>query len=1055
MDTAKLHEALLNSYNPDAVARKYAEEVLNASKDWSGATRAFYDIAVTGGVDAGIRLAAAIRLKALISTDDWNSDTSKVSQEDRNYMKATLVGQLSSCPHLVRKQLLEFLRFVMSYDFPERWPSLADEILQHLRGNDVSKMDGALFALRKLVKRYEQIEGERRKNEVNTMTNMFFEILVQIFEHVNKLSPTQNDQVAVIQKLLLKIFYSTNHKKACQLLISNTSLLQRWMECILFALKQPCDNNATNESVCWLTKKWVGHCIGAFLRYYTAKLPDGPDKEFGASWMSHFGGHFSEVMLEMLVTQGQRMSPKTICRIIGSLQSGITSQVIYDKLKPNIDRLLTEGLFPQLMFNEDDNELWESNPQDYIRKYWGLDDINTQYNDPKSHAINLSHTLCYAGKKFFDQNLLTRYLNFILGVLTKTQDRNNLEAMRSRYAAFTAIGGLRKVIKKKAPVLASIEGLFAQHLMPDYESRFGFIRANAIHTAAYYSKMLEWKQPEHFKAILNKNIELMRDPDLPVRIKAGMSLRKVLAVPVAGDFIKPILRELIQACFALMNEIDSEDLVRTLEVIIDKFGSDLHTEAMDLCGALVQHFLKSTNGGTVYDEETTAAGSTCVHAISALIGAVKQHPDTVMALQVACVPLILNLLKVECSEFLEDALRLVTIIILYSKNIAPEFWQVYHAMFKAFEFSSEWSAKHFLAPLDNFISKDPAAFVSDENRILVFMNFCKSIMETKDITNSQQMIAPKLIEVMLHYGKGHHAQLDRFVPAFYDMILARMNSTEEKGKVLTIGLCSTILNGLWYSVSATLQYLETHGVTNAFFGAFSELLTPEQLPADALEGESPACAYEKFGRLQDLKIITLAITEILTYGLTNPLPQYFTPKVRENLAVTALMMDINRFEYLKNAVEESEEDDDSDSEIDLLGLNGDEGDADTGGLGGYMLGDEDIQRLCNDARLAEDSGACFLLDDDDEDDDISWSVIDEINQAQRLKAFLEALQQCNGSSFQSFVAATNQINPQLINSLNASIAWNDDQCKYVFLCFYKYNLGEGKKKKKKKKKNKN
>eukprot|EP01060_Flectonema_neradi_P024032 TRINITY_DN3252_c0_g1_i1.p1 TRINITY_DN3252_c0_g1~~TRINITY_DN3252_c0_g1_i1.p1 ORF type:complete len:1053 (+),score=195.79 TRINITY_DN3252_c0_g1_i1:51-3161(+) len=1022
MDTAKLHEALLNSYNPDATARKQAEVVLDASKQWPGAVRSYYDIAITDGVDSGIRLAAAIRLKALISSDDWNEPNSKVSQDDRTYMKATLVGQLCNCPKLVRKQLLEFLRYVMSYDFPDKWPSLADEILSHLKGNDVSKMDGALFALRKLVKRYQTIEGERRKNEVDTMTNMFFEILVQIFEHVNKLSPTQNDDVATIQKLLLKIFYSTNYKKCCPLLMSNTNLLQRWMECILFTLKQPCENNANNDSVCWLTKKWVGHCIYALLTYYTAQHPDGPNKEFGKSWVEHFGTHFCEVMMEMIVTTGRRMSAKATCRLIACIQSGVMSRKIYDKLSSNIDKVLTEGLFPLLAFNEDDMELWESNPQDYIRKYWGLDDLETEYNDPKSHALSLSHVLCLPTKKFFDQNLLTRYLNFILTVLTKTQDRNNLDAMRSRYAAFTAIGGLRKVLKKKPQILDSIEGLFAQHLMPDYESRFGFVRANAIHTAAYYAKMLTWKEPKHFQEILNKNIQLMRDPDLPVRIKAGMSLRKVLAVPIAGDFIKPILRELIQACFSLMNEIDSEDLVRTLEVIIDKFGADLHTEAMDLCSALVQHFLKSTKNGTVVDEETTAAGSTCVHAISALIGAVRQHPETVMALQVACIPLVTNLLKVECSEFLEDSLRLITIIILYSRTITPEFWQVYHSIFAAFEFSSEWAAKHFLAPIDNFISKDPAAFVSDENRIIVFMKFCKSILETKDITNSQQMIAPKLIEVVLHYCKDHHANLDRYIPGFYDMILARMNSQEEKGKVLQIGLCSTILNGLWYNASATLQYLESHGVTSAFFAVLFDLLRPEQAPSDAVEGEKPACAYEKFGRLQDLKIITLAVTEVLSLGLSGPLPAFFTPEIRQQLAITALMMDINRYEYLKDAVEESEEED-SDSEINFMDLQG-------GGdeLGGFMLGDEDLQKLCNDARLAE-GDAGFLLDDDDDDDDISWSVIDEINQAQRLKSYLEALQSCNANAFQAFVAAANQINPQIINTLNASIAWNDEQCK--------------------------
>ena len=43
--------------------------------------------------------------------------------------------------------------------------------------------------------------------------------------------------------------------------------------------------------------------------------------------------------------------------------------------------------------------------------------------------------------------------------------------------------------------------------------------------------------------------------------------------------------------FKLMNEIENEDLVFTLETIVDKFGEEMAPYAFGLCQNLVYHFL--------------------------------------------------------------------------------------------------------------------------------------------------------------------------------------------------------------------------------------------------------------------------------------------------------------------------------------------------------------------------------------------------------------------------------------------------------------------------------
>ncbi|KAL8505360.1 hypothetical protein ACS0TY_016557 [Phlomoides rotata] len=75
----------------------------------------------------------------------------------------------------------------------------------------------------------------------------------------------------------------------------------------------------------------------------------------------------------------------------------------------------------------------------------------------------------------------------------------------------------------------------------------------------------------------------MRDPELLVRVDSVFALR--FFVEACNDLgeIRPILPQLLDEFFKLMDEVENEDLVFTLETIVDKFGEEMAPHALGLC----------------------------------------------------------------------------------------------------------------------------------------------------------------------------------------------------------------------------------------------------------------------------------------------------------------------------------------------------------------------------------------------------------------------------------------------------------------------------------------
>lgn len=73
---------------------------------------------------------------------------------------------------------------------------------------------------------------------------------------------------------------------------------------------------------------------------------------------------------------------------------------------------------------------------------------------------------------------------------------------------------------------------------------------------------------------------------IPVKLEACLALSKFLRKKIAVGFIKPALKSILEVYLAIMDEIDSEELVGSLETLMTIFQDDIGPYAKQIVGQL-------------------------------------------------------------------------------------------------------------------------------------------------------------------------------------------------------------------------------------------------------------------------------------------------------------------------------------------------------------------------------------------------------------------------------------------------------------------------------------
>ncbi|GJP29120.1 hypothetical protein CLOM_g11308 [Closterium sp. NIES-68] len=642
----------------------------------------------------------------------------------------------------------------------------------------------------------------------------------------------------------------------------------------------------------------------------------------------------------------------------------LSKKALYETLKPHLQVLQFEIAFPLLCFNDQDALLWADNPLEYVRK--GYDIIEDMYS-ARTAAINfLAELVTKRSKDTLDPFIAALVL--ILNRYNEAPVEQRAAQARQKDGALLAIGALHEKLQGTARYKAQLEHMLVTHVFPEFSSPCGFLRAKAAWVAGQYAD-IPFSNPAHFGGALQAVVSLLRDPELPVRVDAVVALRSFVDACEDLDQLRPIIPHLLDDFFKLMHEVENEDLVFTLEVIVDKFGEEMSPFAVGLIHNLAAAFWKCVRSSEAaegeeeseaVDDMSALAAAGCLRAIGTVLESISSLPHLFPQLEPTLLPILQKMLSSDGQDLYEEVLEIATYMTYYSPTISPAMWSIWPLILSSLdEFAIDFF-EYALDPLDNLISRGTEHFLGcqDPNYPDSLWKLLSKLMSDGDIKDRDLVPAPKLMEVVLLNCRG---RVDHWLPLYLQLALARMQKASLRH--MKDLLMQVVANGLYYNPQLTLQALEGMGATA---GVFQTWLT--MLHAKSQTTSKPL----HFKRQHDKKVCVLGLVSLLSLP-SAALPASVAP-LQGELAKAVLQLLVAYKEQQDAAELESEDEDEDDEEgEDGMGEGGEDEDEEEDEEEEGDESSSDLKKAIKRAHKMLDGD-----DEEDEDDEGFWSDEDEM-----------------------------------------------------------------------------
>ncbi|XP_063236920.1 importin-7 [Bacillus rossius redtenbacheri] len=910
MDTRKLTDVLRATLDPNQ--RQQAEDQLAQIHKIIGFAPSLLQVVMLSDVDMPVRQAGVIYLKNLV-TQSWADREAEpgqplpfsVHEQDRAMLRDAIVDAVVHAPEAVRAQLAVCVSSIVKHDFPGRWTQVVDKISIYLQNPDAAGWTGALLCLYQLVKNFEYKKPEER-GPLNEAMNLLFPMIYQL---CMRLLPDQSEQSVLLQKQILKIYFALTQYVLPLDLISR-EVFSQWMEIARIVADRPVpeQTNAVDEEdrmflPWWKCKKWALHILyRMFERYGSPGNVTKEYKEFSEWYLKTFSAGILEVLLKILDLYRKKIyvSPRVLQQTINYINQGVSHAFSWKFLKPHMLTIIQDVLFPILCYSAADEELWNTDPYEYIRVKF---DIFEDFVSPVTAAQTLLHCVCKKRK-----DMLQKTMQFVMQVLTSPG-----ADPRQKDGALHMVGALADVLMKKKLYKEQMDTMLCQYVFPEFGSPRGHMRARACWVLHHLSDIRFKQEAVLAEALRLATGALLRDADLPVKVEAAIALQMLLGSQErAHKHVEPQIKPITLELLRIIRETENDDLTSVMQKIVCTYTDQLMPIAAEICQHLASTFSQVLDTDEGSDEKAiTAMG--LLTTIETLLTVMEDQPEVMAQLQPTVLQVVGHIFSQSVVEFYEEALSLV--YELTSKTVSPDMWKVLELIYQVFQKGGYDYFTDMMPALHNYVTVDTPAFLSNENYVLAMFNMCKAVL-TGDAGEDPECHAAKLLEVIILQCKGH---IDQCIPSFVELALQRLTREVKTSELRTMCL-QVVIAALYYN-------------PQLLFDTLDKLQTAVASPAESIAShfiKQWIHDTDCFLGLHDRKLCVLGLCTLLATPASRPAA--VAECAAQIVPSLILLFDGLKRAYIAKAQEgEEEEDDEEESDAEQEVLSSDEDEIDEAG----------------------------------------------------------------------------------------------------------------------------
>lgn len=571
-----LSEYLKHSLSPDVNTRRPAEKFLESVEVNQNYPVLLLHLIDKSDFDMTIRTAGSVAFKNYVKRN-WKIDEDygdRIHAQDREAIKKLIINLMLHYPDSIKKQLSDAISIIGKYDFPDKWPDLIDQMVEKFNTGDFHIINGVLHTAHSLFKKYRyEFKSQTLWKEIKFVLDHFAKPLTDLFLTIMKLTEVHSNDVEALKIIynslvvLCKVFYSLNFQELPEFFEDN---MEAWMSNFytLLTTEVPLLQTEDEEEPGLLEQLKSQVCDNVCL--YAHKY----DEEFQT-----YLPQFVTAVWNLLTSNVQK--PKFDALVSNALQflATVADRSQYRHLfedPATLGSICEKVIIPNLEFKASDNELFEFNPEEYIRR-----DIEGSDVDTRRRAAS---DLVKVFSKYFENKIIEIFGSYIQIMLQSYKDKP-AENWHSKDAAIYLVvscvskGQTQKHGVTQSSRLVSLPEFTQEHIFPELlrpnVNEFPVLKADAIKFVMTFRSVLP---REHVVGALPLLIKHLSASMTVVHTYAACAIEKILALrdqenasQVQEKEIVALAVDLLNGLFAALEIAGSEDNEYVMKAIMRSF----------------------------------------------------------------------------------------------------------------------------------------------------------------------------------------------------------------------------------------------------------------------------------------------------------------------------------------------------------------------------------------------------------------------------------------------------------------------------------------------------
>ncbi|GAB1287227.1 Exportin-2 [Apodemus speciosus] len=372
-----LTEYLKKTLDPDPAVRRPAEKFLESVEGNQNYPLLLLTL-LEKSQDNVIKVCASVTFKNYIKRN-WRiveDEPNKICEGDRVAIKANIVHLMLSSPEQIQKQLSDAISIIGREDFPQKWPDLLTEMVNRFQSGDFHVINGVLRTAHSLFKRYRhEFKSNELWTEIKLVLDAFALPLTNLFKATIELCSTHANDASALRILfsslilISKLFYSLNFQDLPEFFEDN---METWMNNFhtLLTLDNKLLQTDDEEEAGLLELLKSQICDNAAL--YAQKY----DEEF-----QRYLPRFVTAIWNLLVTTGREVKYDLLVSNAIQFLASVCERPHYKNLfedQNTLTSICEKVIVPNMEFRAADEEAFEDNSEEYIRRDLEGSDIDTR-----------------------------------------------------------------------------------------------------------------------------------------------------------------------------------------------------------------------------------------------------------------------------------------------------------------------------------------------------------------------------------------------------------------------------------------------------------------------------------------------------------------------------------------------------------------------------------------------------------------------------------------------------------------------------------------------------